>query len=496
MNNFTDVELEHIKKQAFMELSRRKYIEYVKHVHKGNWLPGKHLQYICNDVELLLNDKLYTDVGNNVQILIISMPPQHGKSQCISETLPSWYLGHNPAKKVIIASYNTEFASRFGRKNIQKISEYASDIFGIKLSREASDNFELTQGGSCICRGVMSGITGNPADLIIIDDPIKNREEADSETYREKMWDEYLNSLKTRLSAKGKIILIQTRWHEDDLAGRIIKNEPDKVKVINFPCEAEENDILGRNIGDSLFPEIGKDNYWLDDFKRVYTGKNGSRAWFALFQGRPTAAKGNLINTDWWKYYDSLPDMMRTIMSVDASFKDGEHNDYTCIQVWGKRENNIYLIECVNEKLDFPNTVKKILEVKDRHKQCATILIEDKANGSAIIQTLKRQIAGIIAVNPYGGKVSRLNSVSAYIESGNVYLPSTASWLSDFLDQCSSFPNGKHDDMVDAMSQALARFAFYNADLPPEPKQYNFTWEKPEPNRYIGGEVSKSYINY
>lgn len=483
------------------ELAKRKqqksiqnnYAKYVEYVHDGRWIPANHLLFVCSRIQTFVE----RETTRPYDILLLQMPPQHGKSQSVTETLPSWYLGKYPYKRIIEASYNDTFAQKFGRRNREKIKQFGKQIFGIELSKvkDSNEEFELSNNvGGMISRGIMSGITGNPANLIIIDDPIKNREEADSETYRDKIWDEWQNSIKTRCAAGCKIIVIMTRWHEDDLAGRIIANE--QCEVINLPCEAEENDVLGRIPGQALFPEIGKDDSWKDEFKKTYQTIEGSRAWLALFQGRPKAQEGNMLKESWWKYYDELPTMITTIMSIDASFKDGDHNDATCIQVWGKRNTDIYLIENINKRMDFPTTVQTIRYVKANYPQIGCILIEDKANGSAIIQTLRREIPGIIPVNPEGGKVSRVNAISHFIEAGNVYLPKGKPWVHEFVDQCSSFPNAKHDDMVDAMSQALNRFMWFYSDVPQEKKIFNFDFEKPKQDSIFGGEMHTSYLNY
>lgn len=448
-----------IRKILEHELCKRDYAYYVKYVHNGRWILAPHLKLICSSIEKLIRREIKQN------ILIISIPPQHGKSQCVTESLPSWYLGNYPHKRVIEVSYGDDLAQRFGRRNKEKIIEFGKDIFNIELSKTSDTDFEIKEHkGSMISKGIMAGLTGNPADLIIIDDPIKNRQEAESETYRSRIWEEFLNSIYTRLSSSGVIVLIMTRWHEDDLAGRLLQHMGNKCLEINIPLEAEENDILGRKIGDALFPEIGKDNEWLREFKQAYTTQEGSRSWNALMQGRPTAQEGNMLKRHWWKYYDILPDnLVQIIMSVDAAFKDEETSDYTCIQVWGKLNADMYLIDCVNQRMDFPTALKAIKDIKAIQSKCIMILVEDKANGSAIIQMLQREIPGVVPVNPEGGKVARVNAVSPAIESGNVWLPRYGGFTGAFVEQCSSFPSGKNDDMVDAMSQALNRFIYHSA---------------------------------
>lgn len=458
------------------ELERRQYknnyAKYVEYVHRGNWVLAKHLDYICSAVEDLIYNK------TDKQILITSMPPQHGKSQTITETLPSFYLGKYPSRRVIEVSYGDDLARRFGRRNKQKIIEFGKELFGIELSKGGTSDTDLEidgHKGTMLSRGIMAGITGQPADLIIIDDPIKNRQEADSETYRDRIWDEFLNSIYTRLSAQGKIILIMTRWHEDDLAGRILNNLGDKTQYINIPCEAEDNDILGRSVGDALFPEIGKDKEWMQEFKKAYTTQEGNRSWLALFQGRPTAQEGNMIKRQWWQYYNKLPEYFdEMIQSWDCTFKGSDGSDFVAGQVWGRVGANYYLIDRVKQRMDIVETMTQIEQMTIKYPKATLKLIEDKANGPAVIQMLRNKINGIVAVNPEGGKIARASAVSPTIESGNVYLPSheLAPWVNEYIEEFSAFPNGAHDDEVDATTQALNRLIYNTRSYYKEPTQY------------------------
>lgn len=477
---------EQLRKELIKELARRSYIDYVDYVNQGKWVKGKHLELICEEIEKVLN--------NETNRLILSIPPQHGKSMLITETLPSYYLGKFPEKRVIVASYGEDLAMKFGRRNKQKIQEFGKELFNIELSKSSSSDkeFEIeTHKGSMISRGIMSGITGQPADLIIVDDPIKNRLEANSETFRARLKEEWLNSLNTRLSANGKVIIIQTRWHEDDLAGWLIDTEPNKWKVINIPCEAEENDILGRQVGDALFPEIGKDNEWLQEFKKSYMTAEGSMAWNALFQGRPTSQEGNMIKRSWFNYIEQQPITNYKLISVDATFKDGDNSDYVSIQVWGKHGVKYYFIDRIKAKMDFVDTLVAIRNMQNKHK-ANLILIEDKANGSAIISMLKKEFNNILAVNPEGGKVARVNAVAPIMEAGNVYLLK-AGWNNDFVEECASFPNGKHDDDVDAMSQALTRLKDMPADdiVLSEEEQYRQRQYRQQVSAIAGNDYSE-----
>ena len=486
-----------IRNELQKELCRRIYSDYVEYVHEGRWVKGKAVSYICDEVQKFIE----MDTGHAFDILAISIPPQHGKSMSITETLPSWYLGKYPYKRVIEASYSEDFAQLFGRRNLRKIEQFGKELFGIEKGKVANNTeFELSNGvGGMISRGILSGVTGRPADLMIIDDPVKNRQEADSKTYRDRIWAEWNDSFKSRLAFGAKVIIIQTRWHEDDFAGRIIKNEK-HVTVINLKCEADKDDVLGRNPGDALCPEIGKGNEWLQDFKSTFTTKEGNRTWNALYQGEPTPDEGNIFKRKWFKYYKELPSIPYMLISVDATFKDKEDNDFVSIQVWGKRDADYYLIDKIKDHLDFTSTLNAIRQLKKKYNQTSAILIEDKANGSAIIQVLQKEFSGVIPINPEGGKVARANAVSPSIESGNVYLPENAEWLFDYINELTSFPNAEHDDDVDCTTQALNRLRSITAhEMTEEQKElYEFNKKKYKDKiRTIAGNTAtRSFINY
>lgn len=472
-----DLELIRLLEEQKKEDAKIHYADYCKYSHKGNWILGKHLKVVCDHIEQLI----YRQIKQN--ILIISMPPQHGKSQCVTETLPSFYLGKFPRKRVIEVSYGDDLAQRFGRRNKEKVMEFGKDLFGIELSKVSDTAFEIkNHKGTMISKGIMAGLTGNPGDLIIIDDPIKNRQEAESETYRNRIWEEFLNSIYTRLSADGVIILIMTRWHEDDLAGRLLLNMADKCLEVNIPLEAEENDILGRKVGDALFPEIGKDNTWLQDFKKAYTTQEGTRSWLALMQGRPTAQEGNLIKRNWWKFYTELPQCRYKIITVDATFKDADTSDFVVIQLWGKHLTDFYMIDQIRAKMSFTDTLHALKTFMAKHQNTNGIYIEDKANGSAIIDVLRRSISGVIPYMPKDSKIIRAQAVLPLIEAGNVHVPQYEAFTMPFIEECASFPNGTHDDQVDGMSMALAILKYFIDELPPTEKTYNFDFEQPKPN--------------
>lgn len=439
---------------AARELARRDYGEYLALSQGKGWRRTALSVFLAGELQAFLE----ADTGHAYDILVIQTPPQHGKSVTVTETLPSWYLGRRPEARVIVAGYSEDFAERFCRRNLEKLRRWGPDLFGVQLGKvQRATEFELAEHrGRMIARGLLSGITGNPAELLIVDDPIKSRQEADSPVIRDRIWEEWQNSLKSRFAAGAKVIVIMTPWHEDDLAARILKSEL-HVRLLRLPVEAEAGDLLGRPVGAPLCPELGKDEKWLREFKRSYLDdpRGGARAWTALYQCAPRVENGDLVRRTWWKRYERLPRFGSMVVSVDAAFKGGEDNDFVAITVWGKAGNDYYLVDCLNRHLDFPATLQMIRAVCRQYPQARAVLIEDKANGSAIIQTLQKELF-CIPVDPRGGKVARVHAVSPAIEAGHVLVPKGGGWVEEYLDQWTAFPNGAHDDMVDSSTQALA----------------------------------------
>ena len=463
--------MQDVKKElARRELAKRSFYRYLQFTHGNQWKDTRFAQYLATEVQAFIE----ADTGNAYDVLVIETPPQHGKSMTITESLPSWILGRYPEQRIILGSYNEESAERFARRNKEKIQNFGQQIFGVEIGQiNRATEFELANHtGRLISRGIMGGVTGNPANVMIIDDAIKNRQDADSDTTRGKLWDEWLNSFKSRLAAHAKVVVIGTPWRENDYLASIIETE-EHVRLIRLPVEAEENDPLGRLPGDPLCPELGKDKAWLEQFKASYINdpEGGMRAWTALYMCSPRVEGGNLVPREWWRYYDpnDVTAFGTEFISVDAAFKDAESNDFVAIEVWGKVNNNYYCRYCLNRHLSFSATVQQIRQVKKLYPHAQFVLVEDKANGSAIIDVLRSEML-VIPVTPKGGKVARVNAISAAIESGHVFLPKDAPWVPEFVDQFCAFPAGAHDDMVDSASQALARLVQSSGYLElPEP---------------------------
>lgn len=453
------------------ELCRRSYEEYCAYVHKNMYVRSKFSNYITN----LVQEFIETPTDNAYEILCLSVPSQHGKSMNITETLPSWLMGKYPSKRIIMASYNETFANKFLRRNRAKIKEYGYSMFGLVLTKESADEIENNLGGAIYSRSLLGGITGNPAEIFIIDDPIKNRQDADSPTIRETLHEEWLSSVKSRIAPGGKIIIIQTRWHKQDLIGYVMDTEQN-VKYINLPVECiTETDVMGRVFGEMLVPEINRDRKWWESFKIGFQTREGSRAINSIYYGNPTNDEGGIFKRDWFKLWTTDPTkvndrtkllpskMMHLVVSIDATFKDTKKSDFVAIQVWGKVEQDCFLLHKIKKRMTFTETLKEIYDVIELYPNYDELLIEDKANGSAIIDTLRRKVRAVIPIEPYGSKEARASAISPMLEAGNVYIHHTQGSL---IEEAVEFPNSENDDEVDAMSQALNRLRQVLASLP------------------------------
>lgn len=422
----------------------------------GQWDLAPHLD--------LINDRLLKIVNGEISRLMVFLPPRNGKSELISKYFPAWFLGMFPDKKVILTSYEADFAAQWGRRARDLLEEWGGLLFPERITvhqnSSAASRWDIQgHSGGMVTAGVGGPITGKGGHLIIIDDPLKNDKEAASETIRDRQKEWFKSTLYTRLEPEGAIILIMTRWHEDDLGGWLtteMQQGGEKWDVICLPAIAEEHDLLGRSPGDPLW----SDRFPLDTLMKIKRTL-GSYWWNALYLQRPSPVEGEIFKRQWWRYYQELPCHLgkfdEIIQSWDCAFKDTSSSDYVVGQVWGRLGADRYLIDQVRGRMDLPATIAAILSLSTKYERARRKLIEDKANGPAVIQLLKRRLPGLIAVEPEGGKVARAMASTAEIESGNVYLPApeVAPWIGEFIEECAAFPTGRHDDQVDAMTQAM-----------------------------------------
>jgi predicted phage terminase large subunit-like protein len=399
--------------------------------------------------------------------LMISMPPRHGKSMLASEFFPAWYLGRNPSHYVIAATYAQDLADDFGRKVRDQIADASFQaIFPgcrLKGDSKSSKRFHVTQqsddllttdlDGAYFAAGIGGPLTGRGAHLLLIDDPVKNREEAESATIRQRNKDWYTSTAYTRLMPDAKVVIIQTRWHDDDLAGWQLREHGDENWVVlSLPAIAEtDGDILGRKTGEPLW-----DNYPIESLDRIKRSI-GSRDWTALYQQRPAPSEGGIIKADWFKRYDQPQEKyQRIVQSWDTAIKAGQLNDPSVCTTWGERVDGYDLLQVLVRRLEYPDLKRAVISQADSFAPDA-ILIEDKASGQQLLQDLRRETKlPLIAITPIADKITRASGVSAMVEAGKVSLPKHAAWLTDYESEMLIFPNATHDDQVDSTTQFLA----------------------------------------
>jgi predicted phage terminase large subunit-like protein len=400
--------------------------------------------------------------------LIVDMPPRHSKSVHVSENLPAWFLGRNPDKRVIAASHTASLAYTFSRRVRNKIASDRYPFPGISVAGDKAAvqawDIQGHQGGY-LSVGVGGAPTGQGADLIVIDDPIKSAADAESETTRESIWEWYTGTLRTRLEPGGSIVLTATRWHEDDLTGRLLQ-------------AAEEGGEPWRHIhmaaidddGNALWPER-----WPVDALEKIKSAVGSRVWQAQYQGSPTPADGGLFKDWWWQRYTSLPKLVSLELCLDSAFKDGVANDYSVFALWGSDgRGSSYLVNVWRAKLQYPDLMRMAHTAHAWSRAQfpgihISLVIEDKASGQSAIQTLKKPYPTVdgptlpalpvvaFPVKASESKTARAEGITPIVEGGRAFIPQAAPWLADWLEEHQKFPNGKNDDQVDTSVIGLNR---------------------------------------
>lgn len=471
-----------------VELAKTSPLEYACYVSpRTERYP--HVEYLDEHIVALVEHRLYADgpgppsikVSEDLYIhpetgepakrkLAITEPPRHGKSYHVSDHTPAWYVTRDPRGRVILASYEAMFASEWGAKAYSHVQAHPELGTHLNPKWTAASRWETTEGGGMKTAGVGGPITGKGADLFIIDDPIKNHEEAQSEILRQKAYDWYLTTSQTRLEPGGVMILMMTRWHSDDLMGRLLANEPDEWYVLRLPALAEEGDPLGRKVGEALCPS----RYDERALERIRISQGA--LWFAaMYQGSPYIAGGNLFKAENMGSWTDTPENYRLTVAgkdpvwvekakcvrfqtMDLAASQKTSADFTVVSTWDVTpDRQLLLIDRYRGRIDETDHGPLVVRLWEALRP-KWLLVEDKTFGTSLIKMIQRGFFGTrIIVRPYkseADKVTKAQPAIALTEAKRVFFPADAPWLAEWQQELLEFNNGAHDDQVDTLSMA------------------------------------------
>lgn len=401
----------------------------------------------------------------DIKRLMIFMPPRHGKSELASKLFPAWYIGRNPASKIMVASYSSTLASHFGYevRNLVREEKY-KQIFNTQLKEDsqAKAMWRTTAGGIYLSDGVGGSFTGHGSDILLIDDPVKNREEANSKTVQEKNYSWYTSTARTRLSERGAIVLITTRWSDADLAGMILKENPDKWTILSYPAIATEDEKF-RKEGEALWPQ----KFSLENL--LETKQELKADWSALYQQNPIDEESAQFKRSMFRYYDkdSLPDLdnMWIVTGVDPAISKKETADYSAVITLGITRSmsdrniigRIYVLDYVNRRMNPSELIDEIFLQKVKWNS-DVFAIETVAYQAALVHFLrdamlrKQIMLRVEEVKSTLAKEKRINGLIPYYQNNVV---EHAPWMQDLEDQLLRFPVGAHDDLIDGFSHCI-----------------------------------------
>lgn len=428
------------------------------------YVPGWHLDAIAEHLEAVTHGK--------IRNLIINIPPRHMKSLSVCVFWPCWEWTEDPYVRWLFSSYSDRLATRDSlkcRRLIQSpwYQERWGDAFKLTGDQNEKTRFENNKAGYRLATGVGGAATGEGGDRLIVDDPIKAKD-ANSQAARDSAntwWDETMSTRGNDPKTVAKVIIMQ-RLHEDDLTGHVLtkmREGGEHYEHLCLPAEYEPR-VYVSGIGWSdprtedgalLWPA----RFGADELERLKRSL-GSYGASGQLQQQPVPRGGGMIKRAWWKFYKVAPAHFDQIVdSWDMTFKDTTASDFVSGQKWGRVGADVYLLARIHDRMNFPTAQQAVKNLAAIPPQAPAKLVEDKANGSAIIASLRSIVAGLIPVEPQGGKQARAAAVSPFIEAGNAYLPDPeiAPWIEEFIAECAAFPLALYDDDVDAMSQALAR---------------------------------------